>query len=64
MLTYPYLNKPPIFLPKLVKSNIWVAHTIMIEDFKLFKDAVTFDTTYKIFRMFCGVNHHRKTVIF
>ncbi|KMZ74143.1 hypothetical protein ZOSMA_134G00130 [Zostera marina] len=42
----------------------------MIQHFKLFEDAVTFDTTYKtnvyslIFEMFCGVNHHRKTVIF
>ncbi|KMZ56932.1 hypothetical protein ZOSMA_8G00770 [Zostera marina] len=43
---------------------------ITIQHFKLFGDAVTFDTTYKtnvyslIFGMFCGVNHHRKTVIF
>ncbi|KMZ65383.1 hypothetical protein ZOSMA_323G00090 [Zostera marina] len=43
---------------------------IMIENYKLFGDFVTFDTTYKInvysmvFGMFCGVNHHRKTTIF
>ncbi|KMZ63850.1 hypothetical protein ZOSMA_393G00020 [Zostera marina] len=52
-----------------LKYVFWV-DSIMIQHFKLFGDAITFDTTYKtnvyslIFGMFCEVNHHRKTVIF
>ncbi|KMZ68812.1 hypothetical protein ZOSMA_22G01060 [Zostera marina] len=51
-------------------KHVFWADSIMIQHFKLFGDAVTFDTTYKtnvyplIFGVFCGVNHHRKTVIF
>ncbi|KMZ71067.1 hypothetical protein ZOSMA_189G00280 [Zostera marina] len=52
-----------------LKHLFWVDPT-MIENYKLFADSVTFDTTYKtnvyfmVFDMFCGVNHHRKTTIF
>ncbi|KMZ62504.1 hypothetical protein ZOSMA_45G00450 [Zostera marina] len=50
--------------------HLFWADLIMIENYKLFGDSVTFDTTYKtnvysmVFGMFCGVNHHRKTTIF
>ncbi|KMZ61559.1 hypothetical protein ZOSMA_51G00500 [Zostera marina] len=52
-----------------LKHLFWADPT-MIENYKLFGNSVTFDTTYKInvysmvFGMFCGVNHHRKTTIF
>ncbi|KMZ71451.1 hypothetical protein ZOSMA_17G00060 [Zostera marina] len=52
-----------------LKHLFWADPT-MIENYKLFRDSVTFDTTYKtnvysmVFGMFCGVNHHRKTTIF
>ncbi|KMZ66578.1 hypothetical protein ZOSMA_293G00040 [Zostera marina] len=51
-------------------KHVFLVNSITIRHFKLFGDAVTFDTGYKtivyslIFGMFCGVNHHRKTVIF
>ncbi|KMZ59983.1 hypothetical protein ZOSMA_62G00160 [Zostera marina] len=66
----------PDFFYSIVKDSIgrlkhiFLADFIMIQHFKLFEDAVTFDTIYKtnvyylIFEMFCGVNHYRKTVIF
>ncbi|KMZ74049.1 hypothetical protein ZOSMA_136G00170 [Zostera marina] len=67
--------KPDFFYSIVKDSNgrlkhVFWADSIMIQHFMLFGDAVTFDTTYKknvyslIFGMFCGVNHHRKTVIF
>ncbi|KMZ65343.1 hypothetical protein ZOSMA_325G00010 [Zostera marina] len=52
------------------RLNLFWADPTMIENYKLFEDSVTFDTTYKtnvysmVFGMFCGVNHHRKTTIF
>ncbi|KMZ56110.1 hypothetical protein ZOSMA_99G00410 [Zostera marina] len=52
-----------------LKHLFWADPT-MIENYKLFGDSVTFDTTNKtnvysmVFRMFCGVNYHRKTTIF
>ncbi|KMZ71127.1 hypothetical protein ZOSMA_188G00270 [Zostera marina] len=52
-----------------LKHLFWADPT-MIENYKLFEDSVTFDTTYKtnvysmVFGMFCGVNHHRRTTIF
>ncbi|KMZ75494.1 hypothetical protein ZOSMA_114G00920 [Zostera marina] len=62
----------PDFFYSIIKDSIgrlkhvfWV-DSIMIQHFKLFEDAVTFDTTYKtnvyslIFVMFCRVNHHCK----
>lgn len=60
------------FFNSLVKDDVgclkhlfWV-DPLMIKDYKLFGDAVTFDTTYKtnvysmVFGIFCGVNwdHH------
>lgn len=47
----------------------WARSFDLIEDYKFFEDAVTFDTTYKnvysmVFDMFCGVNHHGRTTIF
>ncbi|KMZ74898.1 hypothetical protein ZOSMA_121G00740 [Zostera marina] len=51
-------------------KHVFWDDSIMIQHFKLLGDAVTFDTTYKtnvyslIFEIFCGVNHHRNTVIF
>ncbi|KMZ61128.1 hypothetical protein ZOSMA_54G00590 [Zostera marina] len=50
--------------------HLFWADPIMIENYKLFGDSVTFDTTYKtnvysmVFGMFCSVNHYRKTTIF
>jgi hypothetical protein len=41
-----------------------------LEDYKLFRDVLSFDTTYNtnkyklIFATFCGVNHHKKIIIF
>ncbi|KMZ75137.1 hypothetical protein ZOSMA_118G00140, partial [Zostera marina] len=52
-----------------LKHLFWADPT-MIENYKLFGDSVTFDTTYKtnvysmVFGILCGVNHHRKTTIF
>ncbi|KMZ75940.1 hypothetical protein ZOSMA_109G00330 [Zostera marina] len=66
----------PDFFYSIVKDSsgrlkhVFWADSIMIQHFKLFGDAIIFDTTYKtnvyslIFGMFCEVNHHKKTVIF
>ena len=52
-----------------LKYYFW-SDAISRQDFYLFEEAVTFDTTYHtsyyklVFAMFCKVNHHQKTVMF
>ena len=52
-----------------LKYFFW-SDAISRQDFDLFGEAVTFDTIYRtkcyklVFAMFCGVNHHWKTVMF
>ena len=52
-----------------LKHCFW-SDAISRQDFDIFGDAVTFDTTYQtnsyslVFAVFCGVNHHWKTTTF
>lgn len=50
--------------------NMFWVDPISIEDFIVYGEAFTFDTTYKTNKyhlslwMFCGVNHHKSTIFF
>lgn len=51
-------------------THLFWADATCQQDYELFGEAITFDTTFKtnqyhmIFAGFCGINHHRQTVFF
>jgi zinc finger SWIM domain-containing protein 3 len=53
----------------LITNNFWT-DSKMVADYELFGDVVCFDTTYRKlndgcpFGLLCGVNNHKKTIIF